>query len=299
MTEEKGRYIMILALFQEFLKGYEDVKMRYVRRITVIIFALSVILYVLTGIKLRMEDDHTVPVITSDREVLQVSVQVTEEELKEGLTASDNKDGDLTENIVVGSISKFVKKGTVNVSYVVFDKNNNAGQFSRKVEFTDYESPEFALSASLDYKVGEVVKVLDRLTVNDSIDGDITDKIRIISSDVDNKQAGVYTIRVQVTNNYGDTAEEDMLINVNNYSPGSPEITLKKYLVYVKKGSSFSPKEYLAGAADTYGDAIDSEEVRIDSEVNTKVTGSYQVTYSVEDGNGNKGYRHLMVIVKE
>lgn len=67
----------------------------------------------------------------------------------------------------------------------------------------------------------------------------------------------------------------------------------------MKKGSSFSPKEYLAEVVDTYGDAIDSEEVRIDSEVNTKVPGSYQVTYSVEDGNGNKGYRHLMVIVKE
>lgn len=273
--------------------------MRHVRRITVIVFGLAVILYILTSIKLKMESDNTVPAITSDRDVLQVSVDASEEDLLEGLTASDEKDGDLTQDIVVGSISKFVKRGTVNISYVVFDQNNNAGQFIRKCEFTDYSSPEFSLAESLDFQVGETVKVLDILTANDSLDGDITDKIRIVASNVDNRQPGRYTVSVQVTNDYGDTVEQDLIININNYITNSPDIVLSDYLVYVEKGSTFSPRTYVEKVVDAYGVSIDKDSVNINSDVNSKQPGTYQVTYTVEDDNGIQGIKHMMVIVKE
>ena len=50
--------------------------------------------------------DVSDPVITSDRDVLEIPCEYTQEQLMEGLTASDAEDGDLTDQIVAGSFSR-------------------------------------------------------------------------------------------------------------------------------------------------------------------------------------------------
>lgn len=273
--------------------------MRHIQRITVLIFVLAVVLYIATGIRLKMGEDKTNPVITSDRDIHQVSVNAKESDFLAGLSASDPEEGDLTENIIVGSISKFIKPGMVNVSYVVFDKNNNVGQFVRKTEFTDYQSPEFALTDSLDYPVGSIVKVLDVLTAKDSIDGDITDKIRIIAGEVDAKEAGTYKVRAQVSNDYGDTIEQDLFVNINEKTAVSPVIELKSYMIYIEKGSSFKPQNYIESVVDYQNNDIDESLVEITNNVDKNKPGTYQVTYRVEDENEHEGIRHMIVVVKE
>ena len=188
--------------------------MRHIINGIIALFVLSLIIYAAVELKLNIEKDETMPVISADTESIWVSVNATDEELMVGLTAKDEKDGDLTSEIVVGNKSKFIKKGTINVTYVVFDQDNNLAQLTRKVNYLDYESPKFSLADSLDFYVGEVVSVLQVLKATDSIDGDITDKIRIISSDVNNREVGTYSVKVQVSSDYGDTCEIMLPVNI-------------------------------------------------------------------------------------
>ena len=53
--------------------------------------------------------DPNEPEIVSDREILEIPCEYTQEQLLEGLTASDQEDGDLTSQIVAGSFSRFIE----------------------------------------------------------------------------------------------------------------------------------------------------------------------------------------------
>jgi len=273
--------------------------MRHIINGIIALFVLSLIIYAAVELKLNIEKDETMPVISADTESIWVSVNATDEELMVGLTAKDEKDGDLTSEIVVGNKSKFIKKGTINVTYVVFDQDNNLAQLTRKVNYLDYESPKFSLADSLDFYVGEVVSVLQVLKATDSIDGDITDKIRIISSDVNNREVGTYSVKVQVSSDYGDTCEIMLPVNIHANAINCPTITLTSYMVYLKVGEKISPEKYISNVVDAYGSAIDKDSVQIENNVDTACPGVYQISYTVVDEKGKTGVCNMVVVVEE
>ena len=83
--------------------------MRYLRIGVVLLFIAALALYVLTLVN-ELQRDHTPPVIQSVNDVVELSVSDDESRLLEGLTASDNRDGDITDNIIISSLSHFTEK---------------------------------------------------------------------------------------------------------------------------------------------------------------------------------------------
>ena len=75
------------------------------------------------------------PTITDSLGALDISVQGYPDAMFPGLTAKDKTDGDLTDQIMVASMSHFLEPGTVSVKYVVFDAHNNSATLTRKVHF--------------------------------------------------------------------------------------------------------------------------------------------------------------------
>ena len=116
--------------------------MRYIRILVIILFIASLGIYGAARIKEQATEDPTRPGITSDREELEVSTSYEESDLLEGLTAEDEKDGDLTDQIMAGNFSQFIEPGVCNLTYVVFDSSNQAATLTRRVRFTDYEAPK-------------------------------------------------------------------------------------------------------------------------------------------------------------
>lgn len=188
--------------------------MKYVRTITVVLFVLTLAAYIISSVMFNRNDDAVKPIIESTADTIQVSVKDGPEALLQGLTASDDKDGNLTDRIIVGKQTRFVKEGICDVTYLVFDSGNNVGEYTRQVEYTDYESPKFKITKPLEYKLGEEVKILDRLKVIDSIEGDISDKIKIVSSNVDNTQLGAYEVGVEASNSFGDTITKKLTVKI-------------------------------------------------------------------------------------
>lgn len=270
-------------------------KMRYIRIAVIVLFIISLAGFIATDRMITAKQDRTAPVITCNIEELKLSVKDDPEKLIEGITAADNQDGDLTSEIMIQKHSRFAEKGVTNVTYLVFDSSNNAAEYTRKVYYTDYESPKFSLEKPVLYTAGTSITILDRLTAQDVLDGDISDKIRILSSNVNASVSGIYQIRAEVTNSYADTVTIELPIVVSGRFKG-PEIALTDYLVYLEKGSTFEAKDYLKSVDGRTEDIIES--VKIDSEVDTKKAGSYVVIYSCENGDA-VGYSCLAVIVTE
>ena len=78
----------------------------------VAVFLLSILVWGI-GRYRSMNMDKIPPVIWSDSQEIHVSIHADTEELKKGLVATDNVDGDITHDIVIAYISDFLEKAFV------------------------------------------------------------------------------------------------------------------------------------------------------------------------------------------
>lgn len=95
------------------------------------LFAVSAIL--------TMAEDKKAPVITIEDKDKEITYRDGDDyaELLDGVTAKDNRDGDVTDQIFVDSITAVSDGTRAIVRYAVIDKSNNVGIKTRVI---DYES---------------------------------------------------------------------------------------------------------------------------------------------------------------
>ena len=118
--------------------------MKKLRWFAITLFLLSVVLYALDQNQIRRKTDQTIPKISMDQDEIQVSVKDPEKVWKKGITAYDEKDGDITDSLVIESVSTFLEKGRRLVSYAAFDRDGHVAKASRQLIYTDYHSPKIS-----------------------------------------------------------------------------------------------------------------------------------------------------------
>ena len=274
--------------------------MRLVKIGLIIVFLVSAGLFGVTGLmKLGSRGDEK-PVIESDGEALEISCEYTKEDLLLGVTASDEEDGDLTDQIVAGSFSRFVDPGVTGLTYVVFDSQGQSASLTREVRFTDYHSPRFALSEPLVFREGEgsYTEAMERLDAVDQLDGSRKDWIVQTDTDVNYSTAGNYTMSVEVTNSLGDTASAGLPVHVVNAQSRNVQIALTQGIVYLEAGEEIDPASYISGVTGPNGAALDPGTVSAQSGVDVNTPGCYEIHYQASDGAGNAGETWLTVIVE-
>lgn len=265
-----------------------------IRKILMITAAAMILLYGLNRILLYRSFDKSVPEITFEQNMLQVSVEVTEEELLEGVKATDKKDGDVTETVIIESISKMLEDNVRVVTYAAFDKDNNVGKAERKIQYTDYKAPRFSLeeplgSSSLTANAGDMLAPLKAM---DCVDGDISDQIVITSMDIGGLSAEDASLicEVQVTNSSGDIASLKLPVSVSmSGNSGNKMIELKEYLIYTKVGKNVNLKSYIKE---------DTGDVKVESDLDTSTPGVYTATYTQNIGQ-TKAQTQLYIVVEE
>ena len=122
--------------------------MHILNRIAKIIFVLALAAFVFFYFKTRM-DDRIAPVISMEEDEISVSIDSSEKKLLDGVTAEDNKDGDLTDRIILENLSNFTKPGQRVATYAVFDSSGNLARASRVVKYKDYVAPHFIISSPM------------------------------------------------------------------------------------------------------------------------------------------------------
>ena len=272
--------------------------MRYLRLGTVLVL---IIMLILTGWTVTKEllRDKTPPVIRAEKVELHISIHDDPSVLLADLTATDDVDGDITDKIIIERTSRFGENYEMDVSYVVFDSANNMCRLHRTVYYDDYTPPEFTLSQPMIYNQGESVTIMDRLKLIDPIEGDITHKLKLESSNVDDTQPGLYEVTLSAVTDHGVDVRVTVPLNILKYDALAPTIVLKDYVVYVKKGDKIQPEKYIADVKDCNGYDIDFKMVFMYSQVDTTKAGAGQIRYETTDGAGRKGYSYLTVVVEE
>ena len=105
----------------------------------------TLVLFLLTGSALAASEyyhyraeDRTLPVLQCPDEPLVISVgENSREKLLEGVTAWDDKDGDLTERVLIQGIAKTVEGSETTITYAVVDSDDHVAHRTRTVRYTD------------------------------------------------------------------------------------------------------------------------------------------------------------------
>ena len=193
--------------------------------------------------------DTVGPVLTIDEGILEVSVQDSEEALMQGIRAVDDRDGDVTATILVESIYGINDDNITTVTYAAFDRAGNVSKIQRQVRYKDYENPRFELYGSMTFTFGSGFDLLEYIGAVDVIEGDIGRRVHatLISDTKGITAQGRHQVKLQVTNNLGDTVEMVMPVEVFDPEWYVADVELTDYMIYLERGADFKPRDYLKG----------------------------------------------------
>ncbi|MGN0334292.1 MAG: immunoglobulin-like domain-containing protein [Lachnospiraceae bacterium] len=290
--------------------------MRRIRTAVCAVFLISCLVFVLYVVKTKRLEDHVPPVLSCSEDVIYVKSSAGDQELVKGVTAEDDRDGDITDSVRVSAKSHFIEKGKRTVTYIVFDKANQAGTLQRTVCYTDYTSPKIYLSEPLRYSRQSIsgVNLTEYMTAEDCIDGDVTKQLRISLSDSFYAgDPGDYDITVQVTNSAGDVRVIPMQVTAVDTADREEAAKfypmLSEYIVYTEVGKELKLSSYIEGVqrgntkylfeADSEYLSFTADEIHIESEVDYTKAGVYPVEYSYSSEEGITAVTRLYVVVEE
>ena len=271
--------------------------MRVLRILISFLFVVVTITFTIFYTNVKKSTDHTIPTISVDEEIIEVSFKATEKELLKGVTAYDEKDGDISDKVIVESVSKFLDTGICKVVYAVCDSDNNVSNATRKIKYKNYESPVFSVTESLCYSIYDKIDISDIIKAKDCIDGDISRSIVVTSDDFVGSVVGVFNIDISVTNSKGDVSTLKLPLVIEDRSLSAPIINLSDYLIYAEVGEELDFESYVVNVTDIYEEEISAEGLRIETNANMSKEGVYSVHYYLTDEDGAQGHSILNVIV--
>ena len=271
-------------------------------------------------------EDRKAPIIEMTSDTVTVSVRDGQSALMKGVSATDDKDGDVTDSIIIEKISAFTQDKKATVTYVAYDSVGNASKASRTVVFTDYQPPKFGQTKALVFASNTSPDVLSFMTAEDKIDGDISNRVKgtLLSQATSLSYPGEHIIEFRVTNSMGDTRRITLPVDVYQPQEYNARVDLTDYLVYVKAGEEFNPQRYMyslvVGSNEYLLDPVANPEIKlytnnyvspavnpsativnatVKSDVDTAKPGVYSVTYTVDYDGRYTGFTRLNVVVEE
>ena len=248
------------------------------------------------------ENGVNAPIISSNVDEIKIPCQYKKEDLLQDLTAYDEEDGYLTDQILIGGFSDFTERGVSSLEYAVYDKDGNIAYFNRDVVFSDYIPPRIKLSEPLVYKTNGTAYETPSFDMKgvDKLDGDISKHILITGNDINLTVPGKYTASVNLKNSFGDEVNLDLPIHILDSSKYSYNIELNEPLIYVEKGAALNPATYIAAVRNEYTNEIvpvDEYKLTIDSDVDTSKEGIYEIQFSVVSTNESQRGETWMIVV--
>ncbi len=255
--------------------------MRFFKIFSILVL-IAVVLFALY-LKISNKPDYEAAELKCDVDTISISVKTDTDEILKHITASDAKDGDLSDKVIIESISPFIGKNNAKITFAVADSDNNVTKLERDIVYTDYKNPVFDIKSQQVYYAGASrIDLLNGVHASDMLDGDISNRIVVIDSQIDLSIPGVYPVKYRVTSSKGVTSE----ITLNTYVYSSRlrySIDLSSYLVYADSKNKIDPMTYVVSYPDEffedgYRDDYDYSFDVID-EVNYNKPGIYYITY--------------------
>ena len=307
--------------------------MKAVNLVLAVMAASGVAFAGFTAVSYFRSIDRLPPVISMESPEVTVSIDDPLSQTLDGVSAVDDRDMDVTDNIVVSDVSDFVAKNSRRVRFTAFDSNGNYSEASRMMVYSDYEPVTLSIDRVLRFPTGvSDADVLGAFSAWDCLDGDISSLITFTEGSVISSMSpGRYHVGVTVSNSAGDSATLPVTVEIYNplLESAFPEIRLTQYMVHTPLGEKVNPKDFLKDVRyrgkdygiteeeGTFGvdtsdwdryekklfdqrpPAVNIDRFDITSYVNAQVPGVYDVVYDLSDSDGNTGSVILTVVVDE
>ena len=219
---------------------------------------------------LRMSEDRTSPVITfPDVEVVYQEGQ--EDTILDSVTAIDNIDGDVTDTIFIESIIPNEDKTKATVTYVAKDNSNNISRVTRNVIFSQLSAD---LSTDLDADDQETPETTE-----------------------DTAATGTESHIAAPSPNSPLTTTTPSQTPTPTVDPEAPNLILSKTKETISRGASFNRLSFVHDITDDK-DSRESlfRKIQITGNVNTSVSGEYQLIYYVIDSDGNMSNNATLLV---
>ncbi|OUM88457.1 DUF5011 domain-containing protein [Caldibacillus debilis] len=223
--------------------------------------------------------DTTPPVITLNGDN-PLYLNVGDEFVDPGATATDDVDGDLTEQIVVTGSVDTSKPGEYILTYTVSDSAGNEATETRTVIVREAQEPDttppvITLKGDnpLYLNVGDEF-VDPGATATDDVDGDLTEQI-VVTGSVDTSKPGEYTLTYTVSDSAGNTASVTRTVIVQEKEEEQPPAG---GIWYYGEGA---PDEDLGSTGDLYLDIASGD-------VYVKQENGWVLAFNMIGGDGSK-----------
>ena len=150
---------------------------------------------------------------------------------KEGVAAYDTEDGDLTSKIEVtkNDVNTNIP-GVYEVTYKVSDSANQTVTKTIHITVLENESPVINATDKTILK-GTVFNPLDNVIAYDKEDGDITNKINVVSNNVNTSILGIYEVTYEVEDSKNHKTTKTISVEVKD----TEEVEGLFYFDYIKK----------------------------------------------------------------
>ncbi|MGN1031069.1 MAG: hypothetical protein ACI4PQ_05645 [Butyricicoccaceae bacterium] len=271
--------------------------MRRLRFFSIVLFGVAVLSFVVFQCREKIVTDRKGPEITMESDSITVSADADESELLKGITATDDRDGDVTDCLIVESTGHFVDENTRRMTVAAFDSSGNITRGTRDVVYSDYHSPHFTLSAPLRFPLG-TEDIMANLGATDQLDGDLSGQVKVAETyTLSDIQPDDYTMEFTVTNSAGDVSR--LTATVSLYSSAEetqcPQILLSDYIVYTPVGKKLDPQSYIK-EINLGQTTIDASEVTIEDDVDYQKPGTYEIEYRCTKDKKTGSVRLIVVV---
>ena len=257
-----------------------------------------------TIVKRQITVTNQVPVIKGLNEiVMKIGTKV---DLKDGITAEDYEDKDLTDKVVLEGIlnsqiqdTELLSVGEYEAEYSVTDSDKNTTKAVRKLKVLKSDAPIIHGVKNIEIGIGQVDTFDEMAGISYTDDNDVTGLTINVTGTLGKPSPGTnedYILTYSVTDSDGNTTSIDRVITVTNQKPeiqGLSDITINEC-----EGSEF---DFAKGVT-----AEDLEDGNLTNEIKLPVVdlsklsaGTHKITYSVTDSDGNYSEFERIVFVLE
>ncbi|ERJ11895.1 immunoglobulin-like domain-containing protein [Haloplasma contractile] len=228
-------------------------------------------------------------------------VGTTEPDWLAGVTATDNYDGtiNLTDANVDTTNVDMNTVGTFTVTYTVTDANGNTTTEYITITLVDTTKPTITGLQDQSYEVGSIEpNWLSGVTAMDNYDGSMTLTLdNVDTTKVDMNTVGTFTVTYTVTDTNHNTTSQMITITITDTT--APILSGLQDLTF-EVGST--EPDWLAGvtANDNYDGTIALTLDNVDrSNVDMNTVGTFTVTYTVTDTNGNTSIDTIAITIED
>ncbi len=222
----------------------------------------------------------------------------------EGVTATDEEDGDISGSIeVLNNEVDTTKVGIYEVTYKVTDSQ---GASTTKTIYVTVNPKQEVLNevpvidaSDRVLTEGDAFDVLEGVTATDKEDGDISGSIEVLNNEVDTTKVGIYKVTYKVTDSQGASTTKTIYVTVNPKQEVLNEVPVINASDRVlTEGDRFAVLEGVTATDKEDGNLTDKIQV-LKNTVNKEEAGTYEVTYKVTDSQGASTIKTITVTVRE